>query len=417
MTDTPFPGGQPGTPDAPAGAPVVLCGRYVLERHLASGGMGEVWQASDTDLGRRVAVKLLHPHLSGDPDVVARFRREARAAARLHHPSIVAVYDTCNDGGREAIVLQLIDGPSLRQYLDRVGRLTDAQAITIATSVAEGLGVAHAAGLVHRDIKPANILFGDQRAMVTDFGVAKALDEVDATTTGTLLGSVKYLSPEQVEGTTPDGRGDLYSLGVVLYECLTGTTPWQGSTPAATALARLDQPLVPPGQLNPSMSAGLEHVITTLLARSPNDRYPDAAALVAALHALTGASGAPPPPPTAQATPAATAGPQWMADPTEAATVHTSVASDAPGDHLAGTTTHEDVPDGRFADHSFDHNVDNDHDDYVEDDDWDDGHAINASRRRRQIGHLVIVFVVLVSIAVLVALVGGTDATRIFSGQ
>jgi len=392
----------------------VLCGRYVLERHLASGGMGEVWQASDTDLGRRVAVKLLHPHLSGDPDVVARFRREARAAARLHHPSIVAVYDTCNDGGREAIVLQLIDGPSLRQYLDRVGRLTDAQAITIATSVAEGLGVAHAAGLVHRDIKPANILFGDQRAMVTDFGVAKALDEVDATTTGTLLGSVKYLSPEQVEGTTPDGRGDLYSLGVVLYECLTGTTPWQGSTPAATALARLDQPLVPPGQLNPSMSAGLEHVITTLLARSPNDRYPDAAALVAALNALTGASSAPTPPPAAQAAQAAqagtagTAGPQWMADPTEAATLHTSIASDLPGSHPADTIPDEDFPDGHFADDNFDDE---------EDDDWDDGHAINASRRRRQIGHLLIVLLVLVSIAVLVALVGGTDATRMFSGQ
>lgn len=399
MTDIPFPGGQPDPPTGPSDTSVVLCGRYVLERHLASGGMGEVWQATDTDLGRRVAVKLLHPHLSGDPDVVARFRREARSAARLHHPSIVAVYDTCNDAGREAIVLQLIDGPSLRQYLDRVGRLTDSQAITIAVSVAEGLGVAHAAGLVHRDIKPANILFGDQRAMVTDFGVAKALDEVDATTTGTLLGSVRYLSPEQVEGVTPDGRSDLYALGVVLYECLTGSTPWQGSTPAATALARLDQPLVPPGQLNPSMSAGLEHVVTTLLARSPDDRYPTAAALIQALQALTSNDGAPVAPPAGQAPPPTS--PQWMADSTEALTSHTSHSADI----------HDD-------DHDDNHHDDNAHDDdnAHHEDDWDDGHNISASRRRRRIGHLLIVLVVIVAIVVLVALVGGTDATRLLAG-
>lgn len=412
MTDTPFPGGPPGTPTSPSGAGVVLCGRYRLERHIASGGMGEVWQATDTELGRRIAVKLLHPHLSGDPDVVARFRREARAAARLHHPAIVAVYDTCNDGGREAIVLQLIDGPSLRQYLDRVGRLTDEQAITIAISVAEGLGVAHAAGLVHRDIKPANILFGEQRAMVTDFGVAKALDEVDNTTTGTLLGSVRYLSPEQVQGTTPDGRSDLYSLGVVLYECVTGATPWQGATPAATALARLDQPLVPPGQLNPTMSAGLEHVITTLLARSPDDRYPDAATLVGVLQALTDQN---PTVPSAEATPP----PQWMADRTEALTSHTDGVTieqdpasrrDATGQDAVGNghgnADDKWANDGRSGDDDDDPN-----------DEWGDGHEISASRRRRQIGHLVITVLVIIAIVVIVALVGDTSNIQLLPGQ
>jgi serine/threonine-protein kinase len=399
---------------------MVLCGRYALERHLASGGMGEVWQATDTELGRRVAVKLLHPHLSGDPDVVARFRREARAAARLHHPAIVAVYDTCNDAGREAIVLQLIDGPSLRQYLDRVGRLSDDQTITIATSVAEGLGVAHAAGLVHRDIKPANILFGDQRAMVTDFGVAKALDEVDTTTTGTLLGSVRYLCPEQVEGTTPDGRGDLFSLGVVLYECVTGTTPWQGSTAAATALARLDQPLVPPGQLNPAMSAGLDHVITTLLARSPDDRYPNAAALVQALHALSGNAAVPMPAPPG-VNPSVgddledLTNAQWMADPTEAAL--------APATSSDDRTTHDDIADDSPHD-SDEHDSDeheHDHDRWHQDDDWDDDwddeHDFSDSRRRRRMGHLLITLLVVISVAVIFALVNGTDAARLITGQ
>jgi eukaryotic-like serine/threonine-protein kinase len=392
VTDTPLPDGLPVVPEDPVPGRVVLCGRYVLEHHLASGGMGEVWRATDADLGRRVAVKLLHPHLAGDPDVVSRFRREARAAARLHHPSIVAVYDTCNDGGREAIVLQLIEGPSLRQYLDRVRRLTEDQAITIAISVAEGLGVAHAAGLVHRDIKPANILFGDQRAMVTDFGVAKALDEVDATTTGTLLGSVRYLCPEQVEGTTPDGRGDLYSLGVVLYECLTGTTPWQGASPAATALARLDQPLVPARQLNPAMSAGFGHVITTLLARAPDDRYPNAAALIAALEALR-CGGTP----TGGSSTSATAGtvPAWMADPTEAASVPLGATHDAA----------DDVTDDEFADDDF------------ADDDWHQWNSINAARRRRRTGHIVTAFVVMFAIAVIVALVGDADGLGLLPGR
>ncbi len=281
---------EPSDPRGMVGT--LLCGRYRLVRHLASGGMGEVWAATDEELGRSVAVKLLHDHLAGNPELVARFRREARAAARVQHPGIVTVHDTCSSDGREAIVLQLIDGPTLRTYLDRSGPLPDEAVITIGRSVTEALEVAHRAGLVHRDIKPANILFGPDRAMLTDFGVAKALDEADHTTTGTVLGSVRYLSPEQVEGTPPDGRSDVYSLGVVLYECATGSTPWVGDTAAATALARLDQPLVPSRALNPSISPALDALITRCLARRPEDRFATAGDLVVAFDAV--ASGAVP---------------------------------------------------------------------------------------------------------------------------
>lgn len=267
-------------PSDSAGDGTLLCGRYRLEHHLASGGMGEVWRASDVTLNRPVAVKLLHDHLGRDPDLVERFRREARAAARLNHPGIVSVYDTCIDGGRQAIVLQLVEGPDLRTYLARVGQLDGSQTITLGVAVADALAAAHDAGIVHRDVKPANILLGPDRAMVTDFGVAKALDETDHTATGSMLGSVRYLAPEQVRGATPDGRSDLFSLGVVLYECLSGSVPWEASTPAATALARLD---TPPRPLPAGVSPALAAVVSRCLATDPGDRYPDARNLVAAL--------------------------------------------------------------------------------------------------------------------------------------
>lgn len=271
----------------------LLCDRYRLEHQVAHGGMGEVWQATDTLLQRQVAVKLLHPHLRDDPAVAARFRREARAAARLHHPAIVPVYDICSTPDGDAIILQFIEGPTLRHYLDRAGRLTNEQAMTVGCSVADALWAAHQADIVHRDVKPANILFGPDRAMLTDFGVAKALDEADHTATGTMLGSVRYLSPEQVEGGGIDGRSDIFSLGVVLYECVTGTTPWTGDGPTAVALARLGQPAGDPRQHNPDVTPQLAATIGTCLQRDPDDRFPDAAALAVAL----GASGVQPPPP------------------------------------------------------------------------------------------------------------------------
>jgi serine/threonine protein kinase len=280
-----------GRPVDPAAPSVLLCGRYRLEHHLASGGMGEVWRGTDVSLNRPVAVKLLHDHLGSDPDLVDRFRREARAAARLSHPGIVAVYDTCSDGGRQAIVLQLVEGPTLRTYLDRVGVLSDAQTVTVGVAVADALAAAHDAGIVHRDVKPANILLGPERAMVTDFGVAKALDETDHTATGSMLGSVRYLAPEQVRGDTPDPRSDLFGLGVVLYECLSGSVPWDAGTPAATALARLDTPPRPlPAAVPPALAA----VVFQCLAVDPAARPPDARSLADALRAALAAPATPP---------------------------------------------------------------------------------------------------------------------------
>jgi len=377
---------HPGNPETGA---TLLCGRYRLEAHLASGGMGEVWRGTDVTLHRPVAVKLLHDHLSADPDLVERFRREARAAARLNHPGIVAVYDTCTDGGRQAIVLQLVDGPTLRTYLDRVGVLSDAQTVTLGVTVAEALAVAHDAGVIHRDVKPANILLGPERAMVTDFGVAKALDETDHTATGSLLGSVRYLAPEQVRSEAPDGRSDVFGLGVVLFECLSGTVPWEAATPAATALARLD---TPPRPLPPEVSPALAAVVLRCLAVHPDDRFPDGRALAAALrNAGHQAAQHQPDRPTGPDPTVVNAGPP-VSD------LHTGV--DAPD------------PDG---DRSVDDEVP--WDDEVA---WDDGsaHGWDADEdaeswtglgRRGCAGPVALGLLLVVAVAVIVALLGGLD--------
>ncbi len=274
-----------------------IAGRYILREPIASGGMAQVWRADDTVLGRAVAVKLLHPHLAGDDDFVERFRTEAKAAARLTHPSIVAIYDTASEAGVEAIVMELIDGITLRRYLDEYGALSIVDAVDLATQVADALDAAHQARLVHRDIKPGNILLcPDRRVKVTDFGIAKILEDADRTAAGTLLGTAKYLAPEQVEGAPVDQRTDLYALGVVLYEALTGRPPFVEETDAATALARLREHPVPPRALDASIPAALERVVLTAMARDPAHRYPDAVTFAAA---LTAAAEAPMPTPVA----------------------------------------------------------------------------------------------------------------------
>ena len=229
----------------------LLAGRYRFERRLAVGGMAEVWEAHDQVLDRPVAIKVLHPHLAGDQNFVERFRREAIAAARLTHPSIVAIYDTHSSDGDEAIVMELVRGMSLRRHLDDEGRLGPAEAVQIAARVAEALETAHRAGLVHRDIKPANILLtDDERVMVADFGIAKVTD-ADHTTEGTVLGTAKYLAPEQVQGNPVDARTDLYSLGIVLYEMVCGRVPFAAtptrrrSSPASTRTRPRPAPSVP----------------------------------------------------------------------------------------------------------------------------------------------------------------------------
>jgi eukaryotic-like serine/threonine-protein kinase len=262
----------------------LLAGRYRLEELIASGGMAQVWRATDEVLQRRVAVKILHTHLAQDESFVARFRVEAVAAARLRHSSIVSIYDTCSDDGLQAIVMELVQGQNLRQRLDQVGTLSPREAVHIGAEVADALGAAHRAGLVHRDVKPANIMLcDDHRVVVTDFGIAKVRGDADLTQTGLLIGSVKYLSPEQVEGKVLDGRSDIYSLAVVLYEGLCGRPPFAGESDAATALARLQSNPPLPRQLKPSIPRGLENVIMRGMARAPDQRYQTASDFRAAL--------------------------------------------------------------------------------------------------------------------------------------
>ncbi len=251
-----------------------LADRYELEAPIATGGMARVWRAKDLVLGRAVAVKVLHAHLATDRGFLLRFRREAVAAARLSHRSIVAIYDTVSDAGLEAIVMELIEGRTLRALLDEAGSVDAGDAIEIGAQISEALAVAHTAGVVHRDIKPSNILLcADRRVMVTDFGIAKAGEDTDLTVTGTLLGTAKYLSPEQVAGDAVDPRSDLYSLGVVLYEALAGVPPFVADTDAATALARLHTAPPSLADARPDLHPGLVEVIDRLLARTPSERF------------------------------------------------------------------------------------------------------------------------------------------------
>lgn len=290
MPDPPPNASAPRTRDAPtplrphADAGELIAGRYELIRLIASGGMAEVWEGRDRVLGRDVAVKLLHRHLADDVALTQRFRAEAVAAARLHHTSIVSVYDTCTDQGHEAIVMELVRGRTLRKYLDEHHQLAPDEVVQIGADVADALAAAHRAHIVHRDIKPANILLcDDARVMVTDFGIAKVRDDTDLTNTGTMLGTVKYLAPEQVESRPVDARTDVYALGVVLYEALVGRAPFVGDTAAATALARLHQSPPPPCAYRRDVSPALDAVVMRALARRPEDRFATAADLRAAI--------------------------------------------------------------------------------------------------------------------------------------
>lgn len=260
----------------------VLADRYRLERRIGQGGMAEVWVAVDEQLDRRVAVKWLKPNLASDEVVAERFRREAIAVARLNHPNIVTVHDVFEHDGRQAVVMQLIEGQSLRQVLDNRKRLGPELTIHIGASVAGALDEAHRAGFVHRDVKPGNILFTqDGRVLLTDFGIAKALDTIDEdlTSDNVMMGTAKYLAPEQVRGHKLDGRADLYSLGLVLYECLAGRVPFLGNNDAETALARLQRDPTDLAHLRPTLPLGLVNLIHKTLARNPAHRPPTGADL------------------------------------------------------------------------------------------------------------------------------------------
>jgi eukaryotic-like serine/threonine-protein kinase len=291
VTESPLPGPPAPPPqgastgDMPWPGRARLGDRYQLEERIASGGAAVVWRAFDETLARTVAIKLLHPHHATDEVVVERFERESVAAAQLNHPNAVRIYDTGREDQLVYLVMEHVDGPSLRQVLQQRTRLDPVVVASVGEQVAAALGEAHAHGLVHRDVKPANILIAsDGTVKVTDFGIAKALDsEATLTTPGTVVGTAAYVAPEQLEEGRVDARADVYALGVVLYECLTGRPAFAGDTPTATAAMRLTHELLPPRQLRADVPRLLDDVIVRATRNDRTARYSDGSVMAAAL--------------------------------------------------------------------------------------------------------------------------------------
>ena len=265
----------------------VLGGRYRLVELLGQGGMATIYRATDSQLGRDVAVKVLHREHGRDPDFVARFRQEAQAAAALSHPGIVGVYDFGTDDEGPYLVMELVDGEDLASVLRRNGPLPPRQAARLVAEVGRALNAAHERGIVHRDVKPANIMLtATGRVKVTDFGIARAWADAGLTLPGTTLGSVHYFSPEQALGQPVTAASDVYSLGIVLYELLTGRRPWEGDSAAAVAMARISAPPPRVSGVRPSVPPALEAIDRMALAPDAADRFASAGAMADALEAF-----------------------------------------------------------------------------------------------------------------------------------
>jgi serine/threonine-protein kinase len=261
----------------------IIDGRYRVLKRLGSGGMADVYLVEDQQLGRRVALKLLYRRFAEDEQFVERFRREASSAAGLQHPNIVAIYDRGEWDGTYYIAMEYLEGKTLKQLVREHGPMPPEAAIGVAIQILRAARFAHKRGIVHRDLKPHNVMLDEEgRAKVTDFGIARA-GASDMTETGSIMGTAHYLSPEQAQGQPVDARADIYSIGVVLYELLTGRVPFDAESAVTIALKHVSEPPVPPSELNPAVSPGLESVVLRAMEKDPRARFADADEFIAAL--------------------------------------------------------------------------------------------------------------------------------------
>ncbi|MDX6701136.1 MAG: eukaryotic-like serine/threonine-protein kinase [Baekduia sp.] len=262
----------------------LLNGRYRLDAQIGTGGMSTVYRAFDTVLERQVAIKLMHREIASDSDQLERFRREARAVAQLNHPHIVTVIDAGEDDNTPYIVFEYVEGETLKDRIRRHGRLPVSEAIAYAIEISRALGVAHANGIVHRDVKPQNVLVDEEgSAKVTDFGIARTLDQEGLTADGRVLGTTDYVSPEQALGHPVTGQSDLYSLGIVLFEMLTGDVPFKGDNQVAVAMKHVREQLPDVQLRRPEVSSALAAVVDRATAKDLDHRYADDRELIADL--------------------------------------------------------------------------------------------------------------------------------------
>lgn len=262
----------------------VFGNRYEIGEMIGTGGMADVYIGEDRRLSRKVAVKVLRSDLARDPSFVARFRKEALAAAGLNHPGIVAVYDSGEEGANSYIVMELVNGHTLREEIAKLTPLTIDRSLEIIEGVLSALSYSHSNGIIHRDIKPGNIMLTDSGDVkVMDFGIARAMDDIGATMTSTwnVVGTAQYLSPEQATGEAADLRSDIYSVGCLLYELVSGQPPFTGDTPVAIAYQHVSSDFPLPSAINPNLDSNIDKIITVALAKNPEDRYQSADLMLA----------------------------------------------------------------------------------------------------------------------------------------
>jgi serine/threonine protein kinase len=275
------------------GPGTTLAGRYRVDDHIAGGGMGDVWRGTDEVLGRTVAIKILLPALVAEPGFAQRFRDEARTMATINHPGVVNVYDYGSDAGVTYLIMEYVEGDALSKTLSRVGRLTPGRTMSLVAQAADALQAAHDKGIVHRDVKPANLLVRPNGTLVlTDFGIARSQTGSNLTAVGSVLGTASYISPEQASGAIATSASDVYALGVVAYQCLSGRRPFEGGSPIEIALQHVDA--VPP-PLPPDIPPPVRALVDRCLAKAPGARWPSAAALAAAARLAANGQTAPAP--------------------------------------------------------------------------------------------------------------------------